>query len=148
MNIVFHALVGLFLAEISGISSVPAILTGVLFSVFPDFDHIPHLRKASRTGRFEVESRSLFHEVLGLVLVLPASLVVKALCPHLFLLAFSCGLSHFIIDFLTRPCRPLYPFSFRQFDLDLYPKGLKQMFIRDATLTICLILIYLITTTL
>jgi len=146
MNIIFHALLGLLLAKLFGINYVPSILVGVLFSVFPDFDHVPYLKKAFRTGRFGVESRSPLHELVGLVLVLSGSLVVKVVCPHLFPLAFSCGLSHFVVDFLTRPCRPLYPFSARKIDLNLYPRGLKEMFTWDAILTAVLGLIYVIVT--
>ena len=144
MNIIFHALLGLLLAKLLGISFIPDVLIGVLFSVFPDFDHIPYLRKAFRTGRFGVKSRSPLHELVGLIFVLFGSLVVKAVYPHLFLLTFSCGLSHFIIDFLTRPCRPLYPFSNKEVDLNLYPRGLKEMFVCDAILTVALGLIYVI----
>ena len=147
MNIIFHALLGLLLAKLFGISSIPSVLMGVLFSVFPDFDHIPYLKMAFRTGRFGVESRSPLHELVGLVLVFLGSLVVMVVCSHLFLLAFSCGLSHFVVDFLTRPCRPLYPFSVKKVDLNLYPKRLKEMFIWDAILTVALGLIYMIITT-
>jgi len=147
MNIIFHALLGLLLAKLFGISQVPSILVGVLFSVFPDFDHIPYMKRAFRTGRFGVESRSPLHELVGLILVLSGSLVVKIVCSRLFLLAFSCGLSHFVVDFLTRPCRPLYPFSVKKVDLNLYPRGLKEMFTWDAILTAALGLIYLIITT-
>jgi hypothetical protein len=77
MNIIFHALLGLLLAKLSGVNSIPGILIGLLFSIFPDFDHIPYLKKAFRTGRFGVESRSPLHELVGLVLVLSGSLVVK-----------------------------------------------------------------------
>ncbi len=147
MNIIFHALLGLLLAKLFGISQVPSILVGVLFSVFPDFDHIPYMKRAFRTGRFGVESRSPLHELVGLVLVLSGSLVVKVVCSHLFLLAFSCGLSHFVVDFLTRPCRPLYPFSDKKIDLHLYPRALRGMFIWDAVLTAALSLIYVIIAT-
>lgn len=146
MNIVFHALVGLLLARLLGISHVPSILVGVLFSIFPDLDHIPHIRKALRTGRFGVESRSPLHELIGLGLVLSGSLVVGAFCPRLFLLASGCGASHFVIDFLTRPCRPLYPFSDREVDLNLYPKRLREMFIWDTGLTVALGIVYVIVT--
>jgi len=142
MNIIFHALLGLLLAKLLGISSIPEILFGVLFAVFPDFDHVPHLRRAFETGRFRVESRSLLHELVGFIFVLCGSLVVRIVDAHLFLLTFSCGLSHFVVDFLTRPCRPLYPFSHKEVDLNLYPKELKQMFVYDTILTIALGLIY------
>jgi len=142
MNIIFHALLGLLLAKLFGISSIPSIIMGVLFSVFPDFDHIPYLKRAFRTGRFGVESRSPLHELVGLVVVLSGSLVVKVVFSHLFLLAFSCGLSHFVVDFLTRPSRPLYPFSAKKVDLNLYPRGLREMFVCDAILTVAIGLIY------
>jgi hypothetical protein len=142
MNIIFHALLGLLLAKLLGINLILDVLIGVLFSVFPDFDHIPYLKKAFKTGRFGVESRSPLHELLGLVFVLLGSLVVKVVHSHLFLLVISCGLSHFIVDFLTRPCRPLYPFSSKDVDLNIYPRGLKEMFVLDTILTIALGLIY------
>ena len=94
-----------------------------------------------------MESRSPLHELVCLVLVLSGSLVVKVVCSHLFLLAFSCGLSHFVVDFLTRPCRPLYPFSVKKVDLNIYPRELKEMFIWDTILTVALGLIYVIVTT-
>lgn len=142
MNIIFHALLGLLLARLLGISSIPDVLIGVLFSVFPDFDHVLYLKKAFKTGRFGVESRSPLHELVGLIFVLFGSLVVKIAYSHLFLLVFSCGLSHFVVDFLTRPCRPLYPFSNKEVDLNLYPKGLREMFVYDTILTIALGIIY------
>jgi len=145
MNIFFHALVGLLLAELFGITSIPSILVSVLFSVFPDFDHIPYLKRAFKTGRFGVESRSPLHELVGLVLVLSGSLLVKVVCSDLFLLVFSCGLSHFIVDFLTRPCRPLYPFSSKEVDLNLYPRGLRLMFVYDTVLTLAVGLVYVLT---
>ena len=147
MNIFFHALLGLILAKLFGINSITGILLSVLFSVFPDFDHISHLKKALRTGRFGVESRSPLHELVGFVLVLTGSLSVKVICSGLFLLVFSCGISHFFVDFLTRPCRPLYPFSDNMIDLHLYPRGLREMFILDAILTAALSLVYVIVTT-
>ena len=142
MNIIFHALLGLLLAKVLGINLILDISVGVLFSVFPDFDHIPYLKKAFKTGRFGVESRSPLHELLGLVFVLLGSLVVNAVYSHLFLLVISSGLSHFLVDFLTRPCRPLYPFSSKRVDLNIYPRGLKKMFVLDTFLTIALGLIY------
>lgn len=144
MNIVFHVLMGFLLAEIFGISSLREISIGVLFSVYPDFDHTPHLGKALRTGRFGVESRSSLHELLGLALLVLGSLVVRAIRPRLFPLTFSCGLSHFVVDFLTRPSRPLYPFSDRKVDLGLYPRGLKEMILLDVVLTVGLGLIILL----
>ncbi len=143
MNAIFHILLGLLLAKLFGISSIPSILIGVLFSVFPDFDHIPYLKRALRTGRFGVESRSLLHELVGFVLVVTGSLVVKVVYSPLFLLAFSGGIGHFVVDFLTRPSRPLYPFSGKEVDLNLYPRGLREMFVCDAILTAAMSLAYL-----
>ena len=113
----------------------------------PDFDHIPHVKKAIRSGRFGVESRSPLHELVGLVFISLGALVVGVIDPHLSLLGFSCGLSHFAIDFLTRPSRPLYPFSSKKVDLRLYPEGLKDMFVWDTILTAALGLVYVIART-
>jgi hypothetical protein len=144
MNIFFHALLGLLLAKLLGINSISEVMIGVLFSIYPDFDHIPYLKKAFRTGRFGVQSRLLLHELVGFIFVLSGALVVKVFCSHLFLLALSSGLSHFVVDFLTRPCRLLYPFSGKNFDLNLYPRGLQKMIIWDTILTVALGLIYII----
>ncbi len=141
---IFHALLGLLLAKLLGISFMPDILIGVLFAVFPDFDHIPHLEKALMTGRFGIESRSPLHELVGLVLVASGALIVNVAYSHLFLLTLSCGLSHFIVDFLTRPCRPLYPFSDKRVTLNLYPMELKKMFACDTILTVTIGVIYAI----
>jgi membrane-bound metal-dependent hydrolase YbcI (DUF457 family) len=146
MNILFHALIGLLLAKVLGINSINNILIGVLFSVFPDIDHILHLEKAIKSRRFGVESRSVLHEAIGLVVTLSCSIYIKMVWPHIFLLTLSCGLSHFIIDFLTRPSRPLYPFSNKVVDLKLYPRELKEMLLWDSIMTICLILIYIYVT--
>lgn len=123
-----------------------SILTGVFFSVFADLDHIPHLPKAFRTGRFGVEARSPLHEIPGLALILIGSMFADVVFSHPFHLTFGCGLSHFVVDLLTRPCRPLYPFSAREVDLKLYPRGLREMFIWDAIFTVGLGLIYVVIT--
>ena len=145
MNIAFHILTGLLLAKLFGVNSLPGIAMGVIFSVIPDIDHIPHLGKALKTGRFGVGSRSTLHELVGLALITTGSLIVKTAYPHLFPLTLSYGLSHYAIDLLTRPSRPLYPFSTREVDLKLYPRGLREMIIWDTILTAGLGLIYIMT---
>jgi hypothetical protein len=145
MNIVFHVLTGMLFAKLFGVRTMPGIILGVIFSVIPDLDHIPHLRKALKTGRFGVGSRSSLHELVGLALILSGSLIVELVYPHLFLLTFSCGLSHFFVDLLTRPSRPLYPFSKREVDLKIYPRELREMIIWDLILTAGLGLIYMMT---
>ncbi len=145
MNIAFHILTGLLFAKLFGVRSLPGITIGVIFSIIPDIDHIPHLGKALKTGRFGVGSRSTLHELVGLALITTGSLIVKTAYPHLFPLTLSCGLSHYAIDLLTRPSRPLYPFSTREVDLKLYPRGLREMIIWDTILTAGLGLIYIIT---
>ena len=89
MNIAFHILTGLLLAKLYGVNSLPGITMGVIFSVIPDIDHIPHLGKALKTGRFGVGSRSTLHELVGLALITTGSLIVKTAYPHLFLLTLS-----------------------------------------------------------
>ena len=145
MNIAFHILTGLLFAKLFGVNSLPGIAMGVIFSIIPDIDHIPHLGKALKTGRFGVGSRSTLHELVGLALITTGSLIVKTAYPSLFPLTLSCGLSHYVIDLLTRPSRPLYPFSTREVDLKLYPRGLREMIIWDTILTAGLGLIYMMT---
>ena len=145
MNIAFHILTGLLFAKLYGVNSLPGITIGVIFSIIPDIDHIPHLGKALKTGRFGVGSRSTLHELVGLALITTGSLIVKTAYPPLFPLTLSCGLSHYVIDLLTRPSRPLYPFSTREIDLKIYPRGLREMIIWDTILTAGLGLIYMMT---
>jgi hypothetical protein len=84
MNIVFHVLIGLLFAKLCGVRSLPGVAMGVIFSVLPDIDHIPHLKKDLRTGRFGVDTRSSLHELLGLAFILSGSLIVSVAIPNLF----------------------------------------------------------------
>jgi len=142
MNLVFHAFLALLLCKFFGINSLPEVLVGLLFAVFPDFDHFPQLKKAFKTGKFGTESRSIIHEGIGVVITLVAALIVNFIYTRLFLVALTCGLSHFVVDFLTRPCRPLYPFSEKEIDLHLYPTELRKMATYDTILTAALGIIY------
>jgi len=142
MNLAFHAFLGLLICRLFGIISLPEVLIGFLFAVFPDFDHFPHLKKAFKSGRFGAESRSTIHEVIGVVITLVAAIIVNFVYPPLFLAALACGLSHFVVDFLTRPFRPFRPFSEKEIHLHLYPTELKKMFTYDIILTTILGIIY------
>jgi len=145
MNLVFHSLLGLLLLKLFGISNLPEVLVGFAFAVFPDLDHFPHLKKAFKSGRFGAQSRSTIHELTGIIVVVVAALIVNLVYPSLFFAALACGLSHFVVDFLTRPFRPLYPFSDKEVHLNLYPTELRKMFICDTILTAALGTIYMIT---
>jgi hypothetical protein len=144
VNIVFHALLGALIAKLMGITALPYFLFAVLLSMLPDFDHIPFLAKASKTGRFGVESRSPLHEFVGIPMVVLISVIVSLGFSYPFLPGIVCGLSHFAVDFLTRPFRPLYPFSNKTVDLHLYPRNLRWMFVADAALTAILCVIVVI----
>lgn len=115
MNLVFHTFLGLLLCRFFGINSLPEVLVGLFFAVLPDFDHFPHLKEAFKSGRFGVESRSAIHEVMGIVITLVAALIINFVYPRLFFVSLACGLSHFFVDFLTRPSRPLSHFRKKKF---------------------------------
>jgi hypothetical protein len=146
VNIAFHALLGVLIAKLMGMTTLTYILVGILLSVLPDFDHIPYLPKAFKTGRFGVESRSPLHESIGILIVILISIIVSLGYSYPFLLAIFCGLSHFAVDFLTRPFRPLYPFSNKTVDLHIYPRNLRKMFVADAVSTAILCMFLAIVT--
>jgi len=146
VNIVFHALLGTLIAELMGMTAIPYILVAVLLSVLPDFDHVQYLTKALRTRRFGPESRTLLHEFIGIPIVVSISIIINLVYSYPFMTAILCGLSHFAVDFLTRPFRPLHPFSNKTVDLSIYPRNLRKMFVTDTALTAILCMLVAVVT--
>ncbi|MFC2154182.1 metal-dependent hydrolase [Candidatus Altiarchaeota archaeon] len=110
------------------------LFIAVLAGILPDLDHLPHITKALKTGRFGSSSRSFFHELIGLSIFTTLSLFTGDLFP----LVFFPLLSHYLLDYMTRPTRPFYPFDKRELHLGIYPKSLKWMTIIEVPLT-CLL---------
>ena len=106
----------------------------IIVSTIVDIDHVKFLKKAFKSKRFDVQSRSRFHEMFGLLI----GLIVLSLLSLLTEIAIPLSIAfsfHYLIDYLTRPTRPFYPFKKEICDFNLYPRSLKGITISDIILT-------------
>lgn len=122
----------------AGFGGGPAIIVALIFGMLPDIDHLPHLRRAIMTGRFGCESRSFLHELPGLSLMAIIAVALSTLLPMG--LMYYPLVSHYIMDFLTRPTRPLYPFSDTEVHLGIYPKSGRGLIVADVLVTVGIVL--------
>ncbi len=109
------------------VTSIAAIIT--------DLDHLAHLRTALKTHRFKSETRTMWHELPGLLLAMVVSVAVtffSALLGRALIIGF---VSHYFLDLLTRPTRPFYPLSEKVVFLGLAPRNLKKLTAYDAVIT-------------
>ncbi len=140
----FHALLGVLLTIL--IFPNPDILMlsmMVLASTIVDTDHIMLFKRALKSKRFGVESRSRFHEFYGLSIGLFV-LYLLSFLTEISMPLMAAFVSHYTVDFLTRPTRPFYPFKKDVCDFKLYPRSLKGIAVFDTVLTgglACLVLI-------
>ena len=133
MNLVAHLLASYLVAR--QLTSDPFLLAaGVLFGLLPDIDHLSHTKRAIRTGRYGTESRSRFHELYGLALF-SAFIMILSFFFGNFAVMFFPLLVHYLLDFLTRPTRPLYPYDKTVMHFSLYPKSMKNMIVADILFT-------------
>lgn len=137
MNLIAHALVSYAIGARFG-GGWPYIVVALFFGLLPDIDHLPHIGRAIRTGRFGCESRSFLHELPGLSLM---AIIAVALSPLMPLgLMYYPLIAHYIMDFLTRPTRPLYPFSNTEVHLGIYPKSRRGLVVADVLVTAGIVL--------
>jgi hypothetical protein len=132
---VFFANLLLVLGAPSIVSPTTLIVTS-LAAVITDLDHVLHLPTAMKTYRFKSETRTRWHELPGLMLAMIISTIIMLFSAPLgrsFLIGF---VSHYFLDLLTRPTRPLYPLSERVVFLGLAPRNLKKLTVYDAILTV------------
>lgn len=131
MNFIAHLLVSYAIgAKLAG---WPYVVVAVIFGTLPDIDHLPHLRRAVSTGRFGPQVRSALHELPGLSLMTMIAILLSFWIP--FGVMFYPLLSHYLLDFLTRPTRPFYPFSPEVVHLGIYPKSYLGLVIADLIVT-------------
>jgi len=98
----------------------PAYVSALIASVLPDLDHVPHLLRALRSGRFGPGSRSPLHELPGLAIYSATALV---LCHWGLGAPFMAGIAtHYLLDYGTRPVRPAHPLSERVVFYGLAPR--------------------------
>ncbi len=136
MNSAAHILASLFIGL--QFTHDPLLLgLAVVAGFLPDFDHLAHVPRALRTGRFGSASRSRFHELYGLTLFAAMTLFAGSYFP----LVFFPLLAHYLLDYLSRPTRPLYPFEGAEIHLELYPTSLSWMTITEVPLTCLLALL-------
>ncbi len=116
--------------------SPTALLTTSIAAIIIDLEHIAHLRTAMKTRRFKSETRSRWHELTGLLLTMACSLTImlfSAMIGRALLIGF---VSHYFLDLLTRPTRPLYPLSKKVVFLGLAPRNLKKLTFYDTIITV------------
>ena len=121
-------------------TSDPTLLAAcVVLGLLPDIDHISHIGRALKSGRFGAASRSRFHELYGLSIFSALFGLVIKHYPDIYFLYFPL-LGHYLFDFLTRPTRPLYPFENTVQHGSMYPQTLKWMTVADVIVTAFLLL--------
>ena len=137
-----NSLCHLFFANLLLVFGAPSIVspTALLIisiaAIIIDLEHIFHLRTAIKTRRFKLETRTRWHELTGLLLTMSISLTImlySATIGRLLLIGF---VSHYFLDLLTRPTRPLYPLSKKVVFLGLAPRNLKKLTIYDTIITV------------
>jgi hypothetical protein len=110
------------------------IITG-LASILIDLEHVSKLGLAIKTLRFSPTTRTRWHELYGLFVIMSVSAVIlffSASVGRCLLIGF---VSHYFLDLLTRPTRPLYPLSEITIFLGLAPRGLRKLVVYDTILT-------------
>lgn len=133
MNLAAHILASYLVVR--ALTDDPNLMViGMFFGLLPDADHISHTMRAIRTGRYGTESRSRFHELYGLALFSTAIMILSYVWGN-FAVMFFPLLIHYLLDFLTRPTRPLYPYNKTIMHFSLYPKTMKNMIIADVLFT-------------
>ncbi len=144
MNLLAHLLMAVLAARLAvpglpdptpwEVLHSPAYLAAAAASVVPDLDHLPHLLRAARTGRFGPSSRGPMHELPGLALY---SIISLLLWRWGLGAPFMAGIAtHYLLDYGTRPVRPAYPISGITVFYGLAPqRDLRALVLFDAGFT-------------
>lgn len=132
---VFFANLLLVFGTPSMVSPTALIITSIA-SIITDLEHVSHLRMALKTRRFKSDTRSRWHELLGLILAMSISLSTLLFFTTLGRLILIGFVSHYFLDLLTRPTRPFYPLSKNVVFLGLAPRDLKKLTVYDTVITV------------
>lgn len=116
-------------------SPTTLIVTGIA-SILVDLEHVPKIGSAIKTGRFPPSSRTRWHEMFGLIVFMSISLGITYFSDPIGRSLLIGFVSHYILDFLTRPTRPLFPIEKEVVFLKLAPRSLRELVIYDTILTI------------
>jgi hypothetical protein len=131
---IFFANLLLVFGAPSIVSPTTLIVTSIA-AVITDLDHLAHLRTALKTHRFKSDTRTMWHELPGLLLAMLASLSVTFFSTSLGQSLLIGFVSHYFLDLLTRPTRPFYPLNEKVVFLGLAPRNLKKLTAYDAAIT-------------
>jgi len=142
MNTILHFLLSFVFVDIIFGNAKNYILPILLFSVIVDLDHIPYLLKVKKDlikKRFGAESRSIFHELVGLFVFSLIFCISFFFLPlNLIRIISFCLVIHISIDFLFGTTRPFYPFSNKKIFLGLFSK--RFIYLMDLFLTLILLI--------
>jgi hypothetical protein len=116
------------------VSPTTLVVTSIA-AVITDLDHLAHLQTALKTHRFKSETRTMWHELPGLLLAMAASVAVTFFSSSVGQSLLIGFVSHYFLDLLTRPTRPFYPLSEKVVFLELAPRNLKKLTAYDAVIT-------------
>ena len=115
--------------------SPTTLIVTTIASVITDLDHLAHLGTALKTHRFKSETRTMWHELPGLLLAMTVSVAVTFVSGSLGKSLLIGFVSHYFLDLLTRPTRPFYPLCEKVMFLGLAPRNLKKLTVYDAVIT-------------
>ncbi|OYT38575.1 MAG: hypothetical protein B6U89_05605 [Desulfurococcales archaeon ex4484_58] len=155
MNLIAHILFSIILCYIVRATNTPPTIPNLLFdktyiaaligSIIIDLDHIPYMGKALKTKRFSPHIRSRYHELFGFIVFGSISLLIYMIIDKGLGLGFYIGITtHYLLDTLTRPTRPFFPYNDTIMFYGLAPrKNLKDLAYFDLYVTLTLAIIYL-----
>lgn len=139
MNIFAHIIISYILAKNLGFMSLLSI--AIFFGILPDFDYLFKFGQEKKI-KFDMRTKSRFHELFGL-LVFSVVILFASLIDKLYLFLIFPLLSHYIMDYLTRPMRPFNPFSKQSIFLEIYPRSFRKVLAADIMITLILLVIAL-----
>ncbi len=116
-------------------ASPTTLIVTAIASILVDLEHIPKIGRAIKTGRFPPSSRTRWHEMFGLIVFMSISLGITYFSDAIGRSLLIGFVSHYILDFLTRPTRPLFPLGKEVVFLKLAPRSLRELVFYDAILT-------------
>ena len=128
-----HLLLLLWAGE--DVSLTTLIVTGVA-SVLIDLDHIMKVGLTVKTGRFGPGTRTRWHELFGLFILMSVSVGISFFSASIGRSLLIGFVTHYFLDLLTRPTRPLFPMSEKLVFLKLAPTNLRRLVAYDTLLTV------------
>ena len=143
LNTIAHILfANILLQHYPGDITIVQSLLVSFSSVAVDLDHIPKLDNLRRNKRFGPGSRSLWHELPGLLVTSLISFIIMLISEAMGRMLLIGFVSHYFLDMLTRPTRPFYPLTDTTIFLKLAPRKLSNVMLYDLIITFILGLVF------